>query len=126
LIEDDISNVRLICVAGPSSSGKTTFANRLRIELLSRGIRPIRISIDDYYKKSCDIPNGEDGKPDFEAIDALDIDYFNQNMLDLINGEPTDLPKFDFPKATASSAAGSSWGLRSRSSSKASTPSMTN
>lgn len=98
LIEDDISNVRLICVAGPSSSGKTTFANRLRIELLSRGIRPIRISIDDYYKKSCDIPNGEDGKPDFEALDALDIDYFNQNMLDLINGEATDLPKFDFQK----------------------------
>jgi uridine kinase len=98
LIEDDIHNVRLICVAGPSSSGKTTFANRLRIELLSRGIRPIRISIDDYYKHGDDIPNGEDGKPDYEALNALDIDFFNQNMLDLINGEATDLPKFDFQK----------------------------
>ncbi|MFA6620425.1 MAG: hypothetical protein WCS90_04780 [Bacilli bacterium] len=98
LIEDNIANVRLICVAGPSSSGKTTFANRLRIELLSRGIKPVRISIDDYYKPTKDIPNGADGKPDFEAIDALDIDFFNQNMLDLINGEETDLPRFDFTK----------------------------
>ncbi|MCH4229013.1 MAG: nucleoside kinase, partial [Bacilli bacterium] len=96
LIEDDISNVKLICVAGPSSSGKTTFANRLRIELLSRGIRPIRISIDDYYKTKEEIPLGEDGKQDYETIDALDIEYFNQNMLDLINGEETELPKFDF------------------------------
>lgn len=96
LIEDDISDIKLICIAGPSSSGKTTFANRLRIELLSRGIRPIRISTDDYYKRGDEIPLGEDGKPDYETIEALDIDYFNQNMLDLINGEATDLPKFDF------------------------------
>jgi len=96
LIEDDISNVKLICVAGPSSSGKTTFANRLRIELLSRGIRPIRISTDDYYNAKERIPLGEDGMPDFETIDAIDIDFFQQNMLDLINGEATDLPKFDF------------------------------
>ncbi len=96
LIEDDIENIRLICVAGPSSSGKTTFANRLRIELLSRGIKPIRISIDDYYKEKKDIPLGEDGKPDLECIQALDIDLFNQNMLDLINGETVTLPHFDF------------------------------
>ena len=49
MIQDDIDNIRLVCIAGPSSSGKTTFANRLRIELMSRGIKPIRISIDDYY-----------------------------------------------------------------------------
>jgi uridine kinase len=96
LIEDDIENIRLICVAGPSSSGKTTFANRLRIELLSRGIRPIRISIDDYYKPKGEAPLGDDGKPDLESIEALDIDFFNQNMLDLINGKEVDLPKFDF------------------------------
>jgi uridine kinase len=96
LIEDDISNIKLICIAGPSSSGKTTFANRLRIELLSRGIRPIRISTDDYYNVKEKIPLGEDGEPDFETIDAIDIDYFQQNMIDLINGEATDLPKFDF------------------------------
>jgi len=96
LIEDGIQDIRLVCVAGPSSSGKTTFANRLRIELLSRGIRPIRISIDDYYKPKGEAPLGEDGKPDLESIEALDIDFFNQNMLDLISGKETELPKFDF------------------------------
>ena len=80
LIEDDINNIRLVCVAGPSSSGKTTFANRLRIELMSRGIRPIRISIDDYYKPKGEAPLGDDGKPDLESIEALDIEFFNQNM----------------------------------------------
>lgn len=96
LIQDDIEDIRLICVAGPSSSGKTTFANRLRIELLSRGIKPIRISIDDYYKERKEIPLSEDGEPDLESIDALDIEMFNQNMLDLINGETVTLPHFDF------------------------------
>ena len=95
-IEADISNIRLICIAGPSSSGKTTFANRLRIELLSRGIKPVRISLDDYYLERSKCPIGPDGKPDLESIDALDIDLFNQNMLDLINGEEVTLPKFDF------------------------------
>ena len=96
LIEDDINNIRLICVAGPSSSGKTTFANRLRIELLSRGIKPIRISIDDYYKDRRYVLPDENGKIDLESIDALDIDKFNQDMLDLINGETVTLPRFDF------------------------------
>jgi uridine kinase len=96
MIQDDIENIRLICIAGPSSSGKTTFANRLRIELMSRGIKPIRISIDDYYKSKDQVPLGADGKPDLESIDALDIELFNKNMLDLINGEAVDLPKFDF------------------------------
>ncbi len=95
-IETDIDNIRLICIAGPSSSGKTTFANRLRIELLSRGIRPIRISIDDYYLPRDKAPKDENGDPDLESIYALDIDLFNQNMLDLINGETVQLPKFDF------------------------------
>lgn len=96
LIEDDIQDIKLICVAGPSSSGKTTFANRLRIELLSRGIKPIRISIDDYYKAKEEIPVGDDGERDFEALDALDIEYFQQNILSLIAGEEVELPRFDF------------------------------
>ena len=96
LIQDDREDIRLICVAGPSSSGKTTFANRLRIELMSRGIRPIRISIDDYYKSKDQCPVDENGNPDLESIEALDIDLFNQNMLDLINGEEVELPRFDF------------------------------
>lgn len=96
LIEDGIEDISLICIAGPSSSGKTTFANRLRIELLSRGIKPIRISLDDYYLTKDVIPLGEDGKPDLESIEALDIELFNQNMLDLINGEEVTLPQFNF------------------------------
>lgn len=96
LIEDDIEDIRLICVAGPSSSGKTTFANRLRIELLSRGISPIRISIDDYYKPKHLVPIDEDGEPDLESLGALDVELFNENMFDLINGNEVQLPKFDF------------------------------
>ena len=96
MIEKDIDEISLICIAGPSSSGKTTFANRLRIELLSRGISPIRISLDDYYLTRSECPLDEDGKPDLESIEALDIDLFNQNMVDLIAGETVTLPKFDF------------------------------
>ena len=96
LIESDKDNIRLICIAGPSSSGKTTFANRLRIELLSRGIDPIRISMDDYYLPRDQAPKDEDGNPDLEAVDALDVDLFNKNMADLVAGETVDLPKFDF------------------------------
>lgn len=96
LIEGDKENIRLICIAGPSSSGKTTFANRLRIELLSRGIDPIRISMDDYYLPRDKAPKDENGEPDLEAVDALDVELFNKNMADLVAGETVDLPKFDF------------------------------
>lgn len=98
LIQDDIENIRLICIAGPSSSGKTTFANRLRIELMSRGIHPVRISIDDYYRPKTEMPFDENGNPDYEHIDCLDIPLFNQNMLDLISGQEVTLPRFDFQK----------------------------
>ncbi len=96
LIESDKENIRLICIAGPSSSGKTTFANRLRIELLSRGIDPIRISMDDYYLPRDQAPKDENGEPDLESVDALDVELFNKNMVDLISGETVELPKFDF------------------------------
>ena len=96
LIENNKNDIRLICIAGPSSSGKTTFANRLRIELLSRGIDPIRISMDDYYLPRDQAPKDENGEPDLEAVDALDVELFNQNMAALISGEEVDLPKFDF------------------------------
>ena len=89
-------DIRIICIAGPSSSGKTTFANRVRIELMQRGLKPIRISMDDYYLTKDKAPKDEEGNPDLESIEALDIDLFNQNMLDLINGEEVQLPKFDF------------------------------
>ena len=95
-IQNNIDTIRLICIAGPSSSGKTTFADRLTIELKSRGINPIRISMDDYYKKREDVPKDEDGKYDFESIEALNIDKFNDDIVSLLNGEKVALPTFDF------------------------------
>ena len=95
-IQQDRDSIRLICIAGPSSSGKTTFANRLRIELLSLGIKPIRISIDDYYKPKSEIPLDENGEVDLECLQALDTELFNSDMLRLINGEEVQLPRFDF------------------------------
>ena len=97
-IKSDINNLRVICIAGPSSSGKTTFANRLRLELMSRGINPLRISMDDYYLSASECPIGEDGKPDFEHIASLDLDLFNENLINLIEGEEVNLPRYDFEK----------------------------
>lgn len=95
-IQENSDTIRMICIAGPSSSGKTTFANRLRTELLSLGIKTIRISIDDYYLDKDKTPLDENGNPDLECLEALDIQLFNENMLALINGEEVTLPKFDF------------------------------
>ena len=96
IISQDIENIRLICIAGPSSSGKTTFSNRLRIELMSRDIVPLRISLDMYYKPKDMCPKDEFGEYDFENIEALDLEKFNDDMLALINGEEVRLPEFDF------------------------------
>ncbi len=95
-ISSDIDSIRLIAIAGPSSSGKTTFSTRLRIELLSRGIKPLMISIDDYYKPKSQAPKDEFGNPDLEHIEALDIQLFDEQMLALIQGEEVTLPHFNF------------------------------
>lgn len=98
-IEEDITSIRLIAIAGPSSSGKTTFCNRVRIELLSRGINPVMISMDDYYLEKdeiCRIQNTTIDKLDLEHINCLDIEQFNKDLYDLINGEEVTLPRFNF------------------------------
>ena len=95
-IKQNIDSIRLIAIAGPSSSGKTTFTNRLRIELMARGITPLMISIDDYYLGRDEAPKDIDGKPDLEHLLALDIEYFNAQMFALINGEEVTLPVFNF------------------------------
>jgi uridine kinase len=92
----DHSDIRLIAIAGPSSSGKTTFSNRLRIELMTRGLKPITISLDDYYLNRDQILPDENGEIDLEHINTLDIDLFNQNMINLISGQEVDIPIFDF------------------------------
>ena len=96
LISNNIEDIKLIAIAGPSSSGKTTFSKRLRIELLSRGIKPYMISIDDYYKPRAEAPLDEFGKPDLEHIEAIDIELFNDHLTKLINNEAVKLPIFNF------------------------------
>ncbi|MBT1248768.1 MULTISPECIES: nucleoside kinase [unclassified Thermosipho (in: thermotogales)] len=89
-------NVRLILIAGPSSSGKTTFSKRLMVQLRASGLRPVTISLDDYFVDRERTPVDENGKPDFEALEAIDIDLFNKNLLDLFEGKEVEIPKFDF------------------------------
>lgn len=90
------SDIRLVAIAGPSSSGKTTFCNRLRVELLSRGLKPIMISLDNYYLPVEKAPLTEDGKPDLEHIEALDIEQFDSDMYRLVQGEEVTLPIYNF------------------------------
>jgi len=79
-----------------SSSGKTTFAKRLSIQLLACGIRPIALSLDDYFVNREDNPIDEDGNYDFEVIEALDVELFNQHLPRLLAGREVNVPRFDF------------------------------
>ena len=87
---------RVVFVAGPSSSGKTTFANRLSIQLRVSGKRPLAISLDDYYIDRSRVPLGEDGKPDLECIEAIDVPLFNEQLVDLLAGREVELPRYSF------------------------------
>jgi len=89
-------NIRLIAIAGPSSSGKTTFSRRLELALKEKGLKPLMISIDNYYLPVNQAPLDEFGQPDLEHIESLDIKLFNQNMMDLISGKEVSLPFYDF------------------------------
>ena len=96
-IASEINRIRLIAIAGPSSSGKTTFTNRLKIQLRSFGIDPLMISIDDFYRVDKEnTPVDELGRPDFEHIDALDRELFDKIMYKLIAGEEVSLPHYSF------------------------------
>ena len=88
--------VKAILIAGPSSSGKTTTAKRLSIELKVMGIEPIAVSLDDYYVGSGKTPLDENGEPDLECLEALDIPFLNEQLLALFAGEEVTLPVFDF------------------------------
>ena len=89
-------NIRLIAIAGPSSSGKTTFSRRLEETLKEKGLKPLMISIDNYYLPVNQAPLDEFGQPDLEHIESLDIKLFNQNLQDLISGKKVSLPFYDF------------------------------
>ena len=87
---------RLVLVAGPSSSGKTTFSKRLSIQLLANGLRPFPFELDNYFVDRRETPRDENGDYDFEALDALDVALFNQQLLQLLAGEQVTLPRYDF------------------------------
>lgn len=91
-------NVRLITIAGPSSSGKTTFSKRLTTQLRVNGVRPVTLSLDDYYVDREDTPLHEDGSYDFEAIEAIDLAFFNEQLAALLAGQEVATPRFDFTR----------------------------
>ncbi len=90
------NNVRLVLIAGPSSSGKTTFAGKLNMALRVNGIKPVTISVDNYFVEREQNPKDEFGKYDFECIEAIDTDLLNNHILKLLNGEEVEMPTFDF------------------------------
>ena len=92
--------VRLLCLAGPSSSGKTTSSRRLRVQLLTSGINSATLELDNYFVDRDKTPVDADGKFDFESLDALDIPLINEHLRALIAGEEVDIPKFDFKTGT--------------------------
>ncbi len=98
MIADEIARnkKRIILIAGPSSSGKTTFAQRLCIQLRVNGLRPLYMGTDDYFVEKSQAPRDETGKYNFEDLEAVDIELFNNQMNALLAGETVDMPVFDF------------------------------
>lgn len=91
---------KFILISGPSSSGKTTFSKRLQIQLMVNGIKPLVISMDNYFVNRVDTPRDENGDWDFENINALDLPYFRQQMSDILAGKEVDLPTYSFERGT--------------------------
>lgn len=97
-IINDPGEKKFVFIAGPSSSGKTTFANRLSIQLRAHGVKPYTISLDNYFVDREKTPLDENGNYDFECLEALDLEQFNKDMSLLLEGKTVDMPVFDFIK----------------------------
>ncbi|GLC29256.1 nucleoside kinase [Clostridium omnivorum] len=97
---NDRKETKLVLIAGPSSSGKTTFARRLGIQLEANGLIPIPISLDDYFVDREKTPKDENGEYDFESIYALDLELFNRNLEQILKGEEVNIPTFNFKSGT--------------------------
>ena len=100
-IAEEIANrkgVRFVMIAGPSSSGKTTFSHRLSTQLVACGMRPHAIATDNYFKNRSETPRDQNGQYDFECLGAMDIEQFNTDMTRLLNGETVEIPQFNFKK----------------------------
>lgn len=89
-------NIKFVLIAGPSSSGKTTFSHRLSIQLRANGLVPHPLAVDNYFVERDDTPRDENGEYDFECLEAVDIELFNRQMHDLLNGREVVIPRFDF------------------------------
>ena len=103
-IADEIANrkgVKLILLAGPSSSGKTTTCKRLSIQLLANGIKPLQISLDDYFVDRHLTPKDENGEYDYESVYALNLKLINDQFNALFRGEEVELPKYNFQTGTS-------------------------
>ncbi len=94
------SGARVMLIAGPSSSGKTTFAHRLAIALRVYGLRPVKLSLDDYYRNRAELPREPDGSVDLERLDTLDVDLLCGHLPRLLAGETVEMPEFDFRTGT--------------------------
>lgn len=93
--------VRIVLIAGPSSSGKTTSAKKLALELQAMGYKPKVISLDNYYIGRDKTPLDENGKPDYECLEALNVELLNQNLVDLFDGKEVNIPSYDFHSGTS-------------------------
>ncbi|MEF9951308.1 MAG: nucleoside kinase [Clostridium sp.] len=102
MICDNRERVKIVAIAGPSSSGKTTFSKRLSIQLRILGFDPCPISIDDYFVDRERTPRDEDGNYDFESINAVNVELFNEHLKILLEGGEINLPKFDFVNGRSS------------------------
>ena len=89
-------DVKFVMIAGPSSSGKTTFSHRLSVQLRTLGYKPHPVALDNYFKNREDTPRDEKGNYDFECLGAMDVEGFNKDMLALLNGETVQMPTFNF------------------------------
>lgn len=92
----DGQRVKLVLISGPSSSGKTTFSKRLSIQLMTNGLKPYPISLDDYFVNRNDTPLDENGKHDFESLYAVDLPFFEEQLTTLLNGGEVELPRYNF------------------------------
>ena len=88
--------IKVVLIAGPSSSGKTTFCKRLSVQLLASGVKPVQISLDDYFVNRAETPKDENGELDYESIYALNISLINEQFNALFRGEEVELPKYNF------------------------------
>ncbi len=96
MISQRAEKVRLVLISGPSSSGKTTFSKRLSIQLMVSGLKPVTLSLDNYFVNREETPRDENGEWDFEHLMALDLDLFNAHLKQLLNGEEIEIPFFNF------------------------------